>query len=145
LNIRPFHYGIKVTQAYEDGAVYEAKLLDLSHEDLLEKFFNGVRKVAALSLALHQPTLASLPHIFANVTKKLIAISLATDYTFKESEPFKKYLENPDAFKTESKEEEKGDEPDEEPKEKDEPKDDEPDEESDGAIGGGLFGDADED
>jgi len=145
LNIRPFHYGIKVTHAYEDGAVYEAKLLDLSHEDLLEKFFRGVRQVAALSLAVHQPTLASLPHIFANVTRNLIAISLATDYTFKESEPFKKYLENPDAFKTESKEEEKEDAPaDDEPKKDDEPAD-EPDEESDGAIGGGLFGDADED
>jgi len=125
LNIRPFHYGIKVTHAYEDGSVYEAKLLDLSHEDLLEKFFKGVRQVAALSLALHQPTLASLPHIFANATKNLIAISLATDYTFKESKVFKDYLENPDAFKTESKKEEE----------------EEKDEESDGAIGGGLFGD----
>jgi len=115
LNIRPFHYGIKVTHAYEDGAVYEAKLLDLSHDDLLEKFFRGVRNVAALSLAVHQPTLASIPHIFANATKNLIAISLATDYTFKESEPFKKYLENPDAFKTESKEEDKPEKEEEEP------------------------------
>jgi len=144
LNIRPFHYGIKVTHAYEDGAVYEAKLLDLSHDDLLEKFFVGVRNVAALSLAVHQPTLASLPHIFANATKNLISISLATDYTFKQSEPFKKYLENPDAFKSESKEEEPEKEEEEEP-EKEADKEEEKDEESDGAIGGGLFGDADED
>jgi len=143
LNIRPFHYGIKVTHAYEDGSVYEAKILDLSHDDLLEKFFVGVRNVAALSLALHQPTLASLPHIFANATKTLISLSLATDYTFKESEPFKKYLENPDAFKEESKEEEP--EKEEEEPEKEAEKDEEKDEESDGAIGGGLFGDADED
>jgi len=141
LNIRPFHYGIKVIHAYEDGAVYEAKLLDLSHDDLLQKFFKGVRQVAALSLALHQPTLASLPHIFANATKNLIAISLATDYTFKESKAFKDYLENPDAFKTESKKEdtaEKADEAEEPEKEKED--EEEKDEESDGAIGGGLFG-----
>jgi len=141
LNIRPFHYGIKVIHAYEDGAVYEAKLLDLSHDDLLQKFFKGVRQVAALSLALHQPTLASLPHIFANATKNLIAISLATDYTFKESKAFKDYLENPDAFKTESKKEDVADKDVEaaEP-EKDGEDEEEKDEESDGAIGGGLFG-----
>jgi len=140
LNIRPFHYGIKVTHAYEDGAVYEAKLLDLSHDDLLEKFFRGVRQVAALSLAIHQPTLASLPHIFANATKNLIAISLATDYTFKESKPFKDYLENPDAFKKEEKEEDKP-EKEEEAEEAEKEEEEEKDEESDGAIGGGLFGD----
>jgi len=143
LNIRPFHYGIKVTHAYEDGAVYEAKLLDLSHDDLLEKFFRGVRQVAALSLAIHQPTLASLPHIFANATKNLIAISLATDYTFKESKPFKDYLENPDAFKKEEKEEDKP-EKEEEAEEAEKEEEEEKDEESDGAIGGGLFGDADD-
>jgi len=76
--------------------------------------------------------------------KNLISISLATDYTFKQSEPFKKYLENPDAFKSESKEEEPEKEEEEEP-EKEADKEEEKDEESDGAIGGGLFGDADED
>jgi len=146
LNIRPFHYGIKVTHAYEDGSVYEAKILDLSHDDLLEKFFRGVRQVAAISLAVHQPTLASLPHIFANATKNLIAISLATDYTFKESKAFKDYLENPNAFKTESKEEDTAEKGDKEEGEKEkEEEEEEKDEESDGAIGGGLFGDGDDD
>jgi large subunit ribosomal protein LP0 len=144
LNIRPFHYGIKVSHAYEDGAVYEAKLLDMTHDDLLEKFFRGVRLVAALSLAVHQPTLASLPHIFANATKNLIAISLATDYTFKESKAFKDYLANPDAFKKESKKEDKPAKAEEEPEKEKEEEEEEKDEESDGAIGGGLFGDNDE-
>jgi len=145
LNIRPFHYGMIVTHAFEDGAVYEAKLLDMTSDDLLQKFFRGVRHVAALSLAVHHPTLASIPHIFANATKNLIALSLATDYTFKESKAFKDYLENPDAFKSETKEEAGGDEEEagdkgEEEGEKEADKEDEADEESDGQIGGGLFG-----
>jgi len=142
LNIRPFHYGIVVTHAFEDGAVYEAKLLDMTSDDLLQKFFKGVRHVAALSLAVNHPTLASLPHIFANATKNLIALSLATDYTFKESKVFKDYLENPDAFKTEEKggdEEEEADKEEEEDGDKEADKE-EVDEESDGQIGGGLFG-----
>jgi len=141
LNIRPFHYGIIVTHAFEDGAVYESKLLDMTADDLIEKFFRGVRHVAALSLAVHHPTHASLPHIFANATKNLIALSLATDYTFKESKAFKDYLENPDAFKTEEKgEEEEGDKAEEEEEGEKEAEKDEADEESDGQIGGGLFG-----
>jgi len=142
LNIRPFHYGMIVTHAFEDGAVYEAKLLDMTSDDLLEKFFRGVRHVAALSLAVNHPTLASLPHIFANATKNLIALSLATDYTFKESKAFKDYLENPDAFKSEAKEEggdEEEGEKEEEEGEKEAEKE-EAEEESDGQIGGGLFG-----
>jgi len=149
LNIRPFHYGIVVTHAYEDGAVYESKLMDMTSNDLLEKFFRGVRHVAALSLAVHHPTLASIPHIFANATKNLFALSLATDYTFKESKVFKDYLENPDAFKKEEKEETgDGDGGEEDGDKKDEEgggDKEEPDEESDGQIGGGLFGAEEED
>jgi len=136
-----------VTHAFEDGAVYESKLLDMTSDDLLEKFFRGVRQVAALSLAVNHPTLASLPHIFANATKNLIALSLATDYTFKESKVFKDYLENPDAFKKEETKEEAGEEEEGE-KEKEEEEEagkDEADEESDGQIGGGLFGAEEED
>jgi len=146
LNIRPFHYGIVVTHAFEDGSVYESKLLDMTPDDLIQKFFRGVRHVAALSLALSHPTLASIPHIFANATKNLIALSLATDYTFKESKVYKDYLANPDAFKKEVKEEkpEKDDDDgdkDDGDKDKDDGGDkDEADEESDGQIGGGLFG-----
>jgi len=98
LNIRPFEYGVTTLYVYQNGSFYEASVLDLSDDDLLAKFFNGVNKAAALSLAVGIPTLASLPHSLANGFKKLLAISVMTDYTFEEAKSVKEFLENPEAF-----------------------------------------------
>jgi len=88
LNINPFFYGIKVTHVYENGSVYGADVLDLTPEDLLAKFFSGVRKVAALSLAIGYPTAASLPHVLGGAFRKLLYISSASGYEFKEAKAF---------------------------------------------------------
>jgi large subunit ribosomal protein LP0 len=98
LGVKPFFFGIKVTQVYESGCVYDAKILDLSQHDMLCKFWSGVNMVAALSLAVGYPTLASIPHSFSNAFKKLVAICVETDYTFPEAQVFKDYLADPSAF-----------------------------------------------
>jgi len=102
LNIRPFQYGVAVTDVYEDGTMYKAEILDMSQDDLLKKFLAGVGKVAAISLAIGVPTLASLPHTIGNAFAKLIAISLATEYTFPAAQKFKDILANPEAYATAS-------------------------------------------
>jgi len=88
LNINPFFYGIKVTHVYEGGSVYDASVLDLTKEDLFAKFFAGVRKIAALSLAIGYPTTASLPHIVGGAFRKLLYVSSAVGYEFKEAKEF---------------------------------------------------------
>jgi len=99
LNILPFFHGFTVRTVYEeDGSVYDAAILDVSNDDLLNKFFGGVGKVAAISLAIGFPTIASLPHIIHNSFKKLIAISLATDISFNEVAKLKELLSNPEAL-----------------------------------------------
>jgi len=88
LNISPFFYGIKCTHVYENGTVYESNVLDLTKEDLYGKFFAGVRKIAALSLAIGYPTLASMPHILGGAFAKLLYVSAASGYEFKEAKAF---------------------------------------------------------
>jgi len=88
LNINPFFYGIKVTHVYESGTVYGAEVLDLTKEDLYAKFFGGVRKIAALSLAIGYPTIASVPHVLGGAFRKLLYISSAAGYEFKEAKAF---------------------------------------------------------
>lgn len=88
LNINPFFYGIKVTHVYEGGSVYESSVLDLTKDDLFAKFFAGVRRVAALSLAIGYPTTASVPHILGGAFRKLLFISSAVGYEFKEAKEF---------------------------------------------------------
>jgi len=98
LNILPFFYGFGVTQVYEDGTVYAASILDMSQADLLNKFFAGVNKLAAISLAISYPTQASLSHNLNGAFKKLVSIALATNISFKEADSFKEYAANPSKF-----------------------------------------------
>jgi len=98
MNIRPFFYGFKVTDVYEDGTVYSADILDMDQNALLGKFFSGVKKIAAISLAIGYPTAASVSHSINNAFKNLLSISLATEIEFAESKKFKDFLANPGAF-----------------------------------------------
>jgi len=98
LGIKPFQYGLKVMTVYDNGAVYPAAVLDLTDDDILKKFFTGVNNVAAVSLQIGYPTVVSLPHSIMNGYKHLLAISIATDYTFPGSEKIKTLLSDPAAF-----------------------------------------------
>jgi len=98
LGIRPFQYGLKVLTVYDTGAVYPAAVLDLTDDDILKKFFQGVNNVAAVSLQIGYPTVVSLPHSLMNGYKNLLAVSVATDYTFPGSEKIKQLLSDPAAF-----------------------------------------------
>jgi len=98
LNIRPFSYGFKVTDVYENGNVYAASVLDMSQDDLLAGFLRGIRTLAAVSAAVSYPTLATVPFFLGSAFRKLIAISLATDFTFEQSKQFKDYLADPSKF-----------------------------------------------
>jgi len=99
LNILPFFYGFKVSDVYENGTVYSADILDMSQQDLLNKFLGAVRKLAAVSLSANYPTMASVPTLIAGAFAKIIALSIEADLEVKEAKPFKDFLANPEAFK----------------------------------------------
>lgn len=98
LGLKPFAYGLKIIQVYEAGALFHPKVLNISEADLAAGFSAGLRRVAAVSLALNIPTLASVPHSVVNGYKRVLAVSLATDYTFPLAQKVKDYLANPSAF-----------------------------------------------
>ncbi|KAG7030679.1 hypothetical protein SDJN02_04716, partial [Cucurbita argyrosperma subsp. argyrosperma] len=84
LGIRPFSYGLVVLSAYDNGLVFSPEVLDLTEDDLLEKFALGVSMVTSLSLAVSY--------------KNLLAVAVATDYSFPQAEKVKEYLEDPSKF-----------------------------------------------
>jgi large subunit ribosomal protein LP0 len=98
INIRPFFYGFKVNDVYEDGTVYSADILDMDQATLLNKFLGGVSRLAAISLAIGYPTAASVSHSMNFAFKKVIALALQTEIDFPEAKKFKDYLANPGAF-----------------------------------------------
>jgi large subunit ribosomal protein LP0 len=98
LNINPFSYGLVPMQVYDNGFCFAPHILDIKDEDILSKFMSSVQKLAALSLGANLPTIAAFPHYIANAYRNLLAISLASDYTFDRAEKFKELLANPDAL-----------------------------------------------
>jgi len=98
LKISPFTYGLIVQKVYEAGSVFDPAILDISDDDLREKFLQGVANIAAVSLAIGYPTIASVPHSIVNGMKNLLAVAAATDITFKEAETVKEFLADPEKF-----------------------------------------------
>ncbi|GAA6025228.1 hypothetical protein JCM11491_004646 [Sporobolomyces phaffii] len=98
LNISPFTYGMKIIQIFSDGQLFSESVLNVSEDELLEKFMSGVKAIASISLAINYPTLASVTHSLVNSYKNLLAVALATEITFEGAEKAKAYLANPEAF-----------------------------------------------
>merc|ERR1711998_364887 len=98
LAIKPFSYGLKVKHVFDDGAMYDPAVLDISEADILAAFGAGVQKVAAVSLETGIPTIASVPYSILLAFKNLLAVAAMTDYTFPEAQPLKDFLANPEAF-----------------------------------------------
>jgi len=98
LDIKPFQYGLVIKTVYDNGSIYDAKILEMTDDDLLAKFHRGVKVIASIGLAIGYPTIASLPHSIIRGYKNVLAIALATDYTFPQADQLKKYLANPSAF-----------------------------------------------
>lgn len=98
LNISPFTYGLVVQQVYDQGTVFSPKVLDITEEDIILSFKDGLSNVAAVSLSIGFPTIASVPHSVVNGFKNLLALAAVTDITFKEAETLKEYLADPSKF-----------------------------------------------
>jgi len=98
LKITPFAYSVKIQTVYEDGAVYDVKVLDTTADDLLRRFSGTANIVAAISLRLKYPTLASLPHSVVRTFQSILGIAISTEYSFPQAEKYKQMIANPEAF-----------------------------------------------
>jgi large subunit ribosomal protein LP0 len=98
LNISPFSYGLIIEQVYDSGSIFSPEILDIKPEDLRAKFQAGVANLAAVSLAIGYPTIASAPHSIANGFKNLLALAAVTDVDFKQATTIKEFIKDPSKF-----------------------------------------------
>merc|ERR1719259_192928 len=98
LSIKPFEYGMEVSQVYQDGSVFAAAVLDIDDSVLISKFLAGIANMAAFSRELGIPTEAGLPHMFGNAFRNVASLVADIDFTFKEVEEVKKFLADPEAY-----------------------------------------------
>ena len=98
LNISPFTYGMSVVQVYDNGQVFPSSILDITDDELISHFVSAINTIASISLAAGYPTLPSVGHSIINNYKNVLALSVATDYTYEGSEAVKDRLANPEAY-----------------------------------------------
>eukprot|EP00939_MAST-03C_sp_MAST-3C-sp1_P000559 g559.t1 len=135
LDIKPFTFGLEIQKVFDNGAMFSPAVLDLTEDDICNKLSSGIRNVAAVSLEIGYPTLASIPHSLTNAVKWCTAVIVGSesDFSFEKAEAVLAYLKDPSAFAAatasagDAKEEEKKEEEEEE-------------EEEEVALGGALGG-----
>jgi len=98
LKISPFTYGLLIQKVYDNGSIFDPEILDITDEDIKQKFMAGVANVAAVCLTINYPTIASVPHSIVNGMKNLLAVAAVTDISFKEAETLKEFLADPSKF-----------------------------------------------
>jgi len=98
LNIKPFSYGLVVTNVYDNGEIFNPAVLDIAPSDIITKLSFAISTLAALCLEVGYPTKASVPHTINNAFKSLVAIALETDYKFPRAVTFADFLASPANF-----------------------------------------------
>ena len=98
LGIKPFSYGLKVETVYEDGSIYDAKVLDITDDDLSAYITSGVQRIAALCRQTGTPSIAAAPHALVDGYKNVLALALETEFSFPLADKIKEVLANPGAF-----------------------------------------------
>lgn len=98
LNISPFTYGLIIAQVYDQGNTFPADVLDIGEEQLLKSFSSAIAAIAAVSLAIGYPTLASVTHSLVNGYKNVLAVAIETDFSWPEIDALKDRIANPDAY-----------------------------------------------
>jgi len=99
LSIMPFTYGVLLKSVYDNGSLFDAKVLDITDEVLAAKFSEALKSLAALSLALGIPTQASVPHSIANAFKAILSITIELEnYSFDKADLYAEYLKDPSKF-----------------------------------------------
>jgi len=75
LKINPFRYGAVIDTVYDNGVVYGAEALNMSENDIIKSFQDGVAAVAAISMEADIPTVAACPHLLMNAFQALLGIA----------------------------------------------------------------------
>jgi len=99
LDICPFSYGVILKMVYDNGSLFDAKVLEITDEVLTSQFCEALGVLASISLAAGYPTQASVPHSIVNAFKMVLSLTIECGtYTFDVADQYEEYLKDPSKF-----------------------------------------------
>lgn len=84
LKIYPFEYKMNIRKFLENGQLYDAKVLSITNDKVLEYFSASAQNLTCISLATGYVVSSAVPHMIINAFKNLAGAAIAADYDFKE-------------------------------------------------------------
>jgi large subunit ribosomal protein LP0 len=86
---------MNVKKVYEDGAIFGAEVLDITPENIRERFQKAIANMASISLASGYITKPAIPHLIANAFKNLASVTFSTEgVSFKQADKLKEAAKN---------------------------------------------------
>merc|ERR1719491_2053012 len=93
LEICPFSYGMILKMVYDNGSLFDAKVLAITDDVLASQFCEALGILASISLAANYPTQASVPHSIVNAFKMVLSLPIeCASYTFDEADMYQEYI-----------------------------------------------------
>jgi large subunit ribosomal protein LP0 len=98
LGVNPFQYGLSVELVCDDGELYAPEVLDMTDDDYVRMFQEGVGNLCAVSLAADIPTEPAIPHLISAGFRNVLSVCVEIDYDIPAAETIKAFLADPTAF-----------------------------------------------
>lgn len=80
-----------IQQAFDNGSIYNPKVLDITEQTLRSCFLECVCNVSSVYLQIRYPTVPSVPHSIINGYRWALVLSVETEYTFQLAEEVKAF------------------------------------------------------
>ncbi len=85
LGIEPIEIGLNLKAVYEDGVIYDSKLLDVDEEEYLNKITEIASTALALSLGIDYPTKENAELLITSTVRKSKALASEVSYYSKDN------------------------------------------------------------
>jgi len=89
LKIRPFEYKMHIKKFLDNGKIYDAKVLSIKDDDVIEAMQAGIGNMTALSLGSGYLIPSAMPHLLIAGFKNLAGAAIAADYSFPQVDALK--------------------------------------------------------
>jgi large subunit ribosomal protein LP0 len=77
LGIKPFSYGLQTIKVFDEGAVYDPNILELTDDDFDDFISHVVKNITALCIELSIPNLAAVLLLLNNGLRNVHAIAFS--------------------------------------------------------------------
>ena len=82
LKICPFEYKMHIQSFMDNGKLFNAKVLSITSDQILDFFSEGANNLTSISLASGYVISSATPHMIINAFKNLAGAAIAGDYDF---------------------------------------------------------------